>query len=90
MNHRDSLSLLHVVYFAGRKSAPKDGFLTDEELRYWSEHFKIDDANNPQLPQSEFLVGKCKMVSSMFFTGNVCLLNFVKMSLAPFSDTFNN
>jgi len=44
---------LHVV---GKKAANKDGFLTDHELNYWSENFKVDESEIRSLPPSSELL----------------------------------
>ena len=33
----------------------KDGFLTPQELEYWSERFCVNDMDIPTLPQTEYL-----------------------------------
>ena len=61
--HKLLLSLLHV---SGRNSLIKDGFLTQAELDYWSEHFKVDNKLAAvRLPEPEFLLGKCGEVSCL-------------------------
>ena len=40
---------------SSKKSSSSDGFLTDAELRYWSEHLKVADADVPRIPESEII-----------------------------------
>ena len=54
---------------SNKKSSSSDGFLTDAELRYWSEHLKVADADVPRIPESEIicLLILRKLVTSCFF-----------------------
>ena len=41
------------TFFTGKKTRTKtksDGFLTEEELIYWSENYKVDENDIPELP----------------------------------------
>ncbi len=60
---------IHVYIFSDKKSltnGKSDGFLTSEELAYWSQHYKVEDNSIPGLPDipSPFLSLKKSKVTS--------------------------
>jgi hypothetical protein len=61
---------VHLCYL-GKRTSSNGEYLTDAELRYWSEHFKIPEDVMPQMPVSEYLFVKCKEVDRS--------LNFLKI-----------
>ena len=47
--------LFYFLTIEGRSSVMKSGFLSEQQLKYWSEHYKIPDHETAYLPEAVYV-----------------------------------